>query len=56
MSTCRLENYNLSRGVRILERILISKKASREKKLLALMGLVNIASAGGQFRYRSVSL
>ena len=36
--------YDVARGVRILERILISKKASREKKLLALIGLINIAT------------
>jgi len=31
------------KGIRILEKILRSEKASREKKLLAMIGLVNMA-------------
>lgn len=38
--------YDTSRGIRILERILTSRKAGREKKLLALIGLINIANSG----------
>lgn len=47
MNICHIENNDTLREVRILERILISKKAGREKKLLALIGLINIASRGG---------
>jgi hypothetical protein len=34
------------KGVRILERILSSKRASREKKMLAMIGLVSMARRG----------
>ncbi len=46
MKICRSKNYDAYRGIRILERILASHKAGREKKLLALIGLINIASGG----------
>lgn len=35
--------YDYKKGVQILERILSSKRATREKKLLAMIGLVNMA-------------
>ena len=38
------EIHDKQRGLQILERILISKKATREKKMLALFGLVSLAS------------
>jgi len=50
MNICRLENNDTLREVRILERILTSKKACRKKKLLALIGLINIASRGENCR------
>ena len=46
MNICRSKDYDVFRGIRILERILASKKAGRGKKLLALIGLINIASVG----------
>jgi hypothetical protein len=51
MNICRLEDYEVPRGIRILERILMSKKASREKKLLALVGLINIANGRRNYRW-----
>lgn len=39
----RNDVYSYQKGVQILERILRSRKATREKKLLALIGLVNMA-------------
>jgi len=42
--------YNYQRGIQILERILCRTKASREKKLLALIGLANIAKKGMERR------
>ncbi len=35
------------KGIRILEKILCSEKSSREKKLLAMIGLVSMARRGG---------
>ena len=35
--------YSYQKGVQILEKILRNRKATREKKLLALMGLVSMA-------------
>ena len=46
MNIGRSKDHDVFRGIRILERILASKKAGREKKLLALIGLINIASVG----------
>jgi hypothetical protein len=43
-------SYDAFRGIRVLERILTSRKAGREKKLLALIGLINIASGGRSYR------
>lgn len=45
MIICRAESDNTLREIRILERILTSAKACREKKLLAIIGLINIASS-----------
>ena len=39
--------FDRKRGIQILRRILCSKKTSQEKKLLALIGLVNIARKAG---------
>jgi len=41
----RMKNnvYDYQKGVQILERILCNKRASREKKILAMIGLVNMA-------------
>jgi len=49
MIICRAENDNTLREIRILERILTSAKSCREKKLLAIVGLINIASRGGTY-------
>ncbi|MFC1511235.1 hypothetical protein ACFL5U_02470 [Candidatus Margulisiibacteriota bacterium] len=35
--------YGCQKSIQMLERILRSAKASREKKILAMIGLVNIA-------------
>ena len=36
-------SYHQEKGVQVLTRILNSKKATKEKKLLAMIGLVNMA-------------
>ena len=38
--------YDDQKGIQILKRILSSKKATREKKLLAMIGLVSMATKG----------
>lgn len=38
--------YDDQKGIQILKRILSSKKATREKKLLAMIGLVSMARKG----------
>ena len=38
--------YDDQKGIQILKRILSSRKATREKKLLAMIGLVSMARKG----------